>query len=248
MVILTILYNWYNERMNRKLSLGRITLDVILGTMILPTLASFIFFTSFPQATLEAWFGVNPNDVSQTTGIGALVGTITSQIGFLALPLFRKWKKDLPEEALVFSKPSKREVLIIIATFLGLTGFDLIYGQTLLVLGVTIPSQLTLVDRGALSFLFLFIGGVIIGPTLEEIFFRGYLLPALKPRGIQLSLLMSAVIFALVHFQVFFIPLLLLTGYVLGYVYLKTKNLFVPIAIHMLSNSLAFLATVLGLQ
>ena len=77
---------------------------------------------------------------------------------------------------------------------------------------------------------------VIIGPIVEEIMFRGLLLPRLSVFGERFAIAVSALLFALFHGNLaqFFYAFAL--GLVFGFVYSKTGRLRYPILLHMLIN------------
>lgn len=83
---------------------------------------------------------------------------------------------------------------------------------------------------------------VVLAPICEEIYFRGYLYPALRNKlGKQPGLLINAVFFAFVHFElVGFLPRALL-GYGLAYLYEKRRSMVGPIIAHALYNGAVFL-------
>ncbi len=83
---------------------------------------------------------------------------------------------------------------------------------------------------------------VILAPVCEEIFFRGYLYPALRNRmNKQPAMLVNGLMFAAAHFDLFgFLPRFLL-GYGLCWIYDKDRTLGGPIAGHALYNGLILL-------
>ena len=82
---------------------------------------------------------------------------------------------------------------------------------------------------------------IVLAPLGEEILFRGVLYTAIRQHGHrQLALWVSALLFAAVHFYlVGFLSLILLAA-LLVCVYELTKNLFAPILLHSLFNSVNF--------
>ncbi len=90
------------------------------------------------------------------------------------------------------------------------------------------------------TFFLIFLGifACIIGPIVEEIFFRGFMYPALKNRlGIFWGVMITSVFFALLHGNVAaFLPILIL-GILLIYIYERTKSLTYSILVHMIHNS-----------
>ncbi|MCF6159202.1 MAG: CPBP family intramembrane metalloprotease [wastewater metagenome] len=84
--------------------------------------------------------------------------------------------------------------------------------------------------------------GVILAPVMEEILFRGFLLPALKNTfGSRYAIVISAFLFAGIHMDMFAILQIFILGLLLGYVYEKTQTLAAPIIIHVLHNSLTLM-------
>ena len=87
----------------------------------------------------------------------------------------------------------------------------------------------------------------IAGPIVEELFFRGFMYGAVRKRvGILPAILITSVLFALLHAHaVGFLPIMAL-GILLAYLYEKTGTLVTSITVHVLHNlcmiSLVFLA------
>ena len=91
----------------------------------------------------------------------------------------------------------------------------------------------------------------LIGPIIEELFFRGFLYPALRKKiGTFLSILLSSALFSLLHMTfVGFLPIFFL-GILLAYIYEKSGSLLSSITIHIIHNSCItlFLFIVKGLS
>lgn len=87
-----------------------------------------------------------------------------------------------------------------------------------------------------------FINICILAPIWEELFFRGILLRRLTIKwSPQKSIIVSSLLFGLIHVNPLTVIFAFLLGCVLGYVYLKTKSIIVPIVVHSFSNFFAFL-------
>ena len=82
---------------------------------------------------------------------------------------------------------------------------------------------------------------VFCAPCWEELMFRGFLLPSLATFiPLPAAVLLSSFFFALIHFSVQrFLPLLLL-GIIFGLVFVGSRNLAAPIALHALYNTYIF--------
>lgn len=86
----------------------------------------------------------------------------------------------------------------------------------------------------------------ILAPITEEILFRGLLLNRLKSKyGVNKALVVSSIVFALVHFDIG-IAGRVLFGLITGIMYLNTKSLLPSILFHIFANSLLLLPNLLA--
>ena len=86
---------------------------------------------------------------------------------------------------------------------------------------------------------------VIIGPIVEELIFRKLMIDRLGKYGARFALILSAVAFGLFHgnfYQFFYATLL---GFILGYVYINTRNVKYTIIMHMIVNFLGSFVSIL---
>ncbi|KAH6801886.1 CAAX amino terminal protease family protein [Perilla frutescens var. frutescens] len=82
---------------------------------------------------------------------------------------------------------------------------------------------------------------VVCAPLWEEIVFRGFLLPSLtRYMPVWCSILVSAVAFALAHFNVQRVIPLIFLGVVMGVTYSRSRNLLPPMLLHSLWNGFVF--------
>lgn len=81
---------------------------------------------------------------------------------------------------------------------------------------------------------------VALIPALgEELFFRGVLLKLFREitHNIHWAVIVSAILFSAFHFQFYgFLPRLMM-GLILGYLYVFTQNLWIPIIMHFVNNA-----------
>ncbi len=78
---------------------------------------------------------------------------------------------------------------------------------------------------------------VFVAPIFEEIFFRGFLLQGLRHYfGDTWAVLISSLIFAIIHFSVGSFLLLLVLGIILGVMRIKTNSIWPGIILHALNN------------
>lgn len=92
----------------------------------------------------------------------------------------------------------------------------------------------------------LFIAGVLTA-VLEEVMYRGYIYGNLKAvTNMVTAFIMSSLIFALMHFDIVYLPFLLLFSLLLCYLREKTQSIIPGIIVHALSNSIVILFMYLG--
>ena len=86
-----------------------------------------------------------------------------------------------------------------------------------------------------------FIVVAILAPMLEELFFRGFILRTFtKTWPPWLASILTAVLFALIHFQLQTILPLFFLGLILNYAYQRTGSVWTSVAFHSLNNTIAF--------
>lgn len=79
----------------------------------------------------------------------------------------------------------------------------------------------------------------ILPAVLEEFVFRGVLLQSMRRFGDGFALVVSAVVFSLLHLNLVQAPIALLMGLVIGYFVIRTGSLWTGIIIHFCNNLLA---------
>lgn len=81
----------------------------------------------------------------------------------------------------------------------------------------------------------------VLPAILEELVFRGYVLYALRPYGDWFAVAVSASLFGLMHGNIAQIPFALIVGIALGWLYIMTDNIWIPIAVHFINNGFSLL-------
>lgn len=86
-----------------------------------------------------------------------------------------------------------------------------------------------------------FISVAIIPPVVEELLFRGAICKSLKIYGKTTAVVISALLFSLMHTNAEQFIYTFVAGLFLGLVYVETRNILFPILLHFLNNSIAAL-------
>lgn len=144
---------------------------------------------------------------------------------FYTLTIIYLYKKNYIEEQKLNNRKYFSLILlgISIAAFLNMIIFLLLPSTT----KVTIPVYLSLISSG------------IIGPIYEEILFRYLLYNRLKSKySIRKSILITTIIFALIHISSIKIIYAFILGLILNITYEKYHNIIAPILIHIVANTM----------
>ncbi len=107
------------------------------------------------------------------------------------------------------------------------------------------------VDFGAVTGLWgnviYFVAVAIVPPIIEEFLFRGAILGSLRQKhGDALAVIISAVLFGLMHGNFIQTPVTFLTGLVLGYLTVKTDSMIPAIILHFVNNAWAVIYDILS--
>ena len=90
---------------------------------------------------------------------------------------------------------------------------------------------------GSTNILIAIISTGIIGPIIEEYMIRGIMYNELKQKySIMKSIVITTIIFSLLHFNLVQMIYALVLGFILIYMYEKTNNIKAPLILHMTSN------------
>lgn len=121
--------------------------------------------------------------------------------------------------------------------------FNLVYAAFLGIFGLEIqPDIEQMFDNTDFPFILL-LGGAIVAPIVEEIFFRGFIFAGLRNRwNWKVAALISAGLFALAHIlPTSLIPILIL-GLIFSFLYQVSGSIWPAILMHMLTNTVALSA------
>jgi membrane protease YdiL (CAAX protease family) len=159
--------------------------------------------------------------------------------------LFYNFKKNNIKSNLVYGKVKNyNQLFIILSVSMILSISSLFIVTTVLTFLSRInllyvfqnpqTSQRNVIDGPAMLSI---VNTVLIAPLVEELFFRGYLLNKLSEKyTVRTALIISTVTFSLAHFQTFWAVLLF--GFFLTVVYVKTKSLLISTICHSANNLL----------
>jgi len=187
-----------------------------------------------------------------------LLGVFVLQWGIILVPLLwiTRKKHKLKWKHFGFKKISPyKTILLIIGGYLMFLGVALIVSIIIIFFNVKIPGyqiQKDIIPLFGNDLLSLIIAGgviVVLGPIIEEIFFRGFLLRALSNKwGVIYGSIISAAIFAIFHLQPQSIIPIFILGLIINSMVIHSKSIWPAIGFHILNNGIVFIFEVLILK
>ncbi|MBE9178090.1 CPBP family intramembrane metalloprotease [Oculatella sp. LEGE 06141] len=223
-----------------------------LGFSVLVFVAFILIQTLVLTAFLSYQMAQNPSadlmllirDLS-TNGFVLSISTIASAPLCVALiVLFIKLRKRLSVKSYLGIRPPSRRELITwcLITIFVITIVDLLKS---LVDRPLVPNYVSEIYESALFLPALYLALIVMAPVFEEVFFRGFMFQGIKHSALgNLGAIgLPAIVWAIIHLQYAWYDIagIFVFGVVLGYAQLKTKCIYVPIAMHALNNLLAVL-------
>ena len=100
--------------------------------------------------------------------------------------------------------------------------------------------------QGALQFALTFVKTVLLAPLLEEMLFRGAVFHAFADRSDRFKILLSASLFALMHYSLTSLPYAFAAGLVISFFAVKKRSVKYGLALHFVSNLMTFIFSVLA--
>jgi membrane protease YdiL (CAAX protease family) len=124
-------------------------------------------------------------------------------------------------------------VLLILAM-----GFNLVYNVVLSQFDLESQMDLVALFEDLSSPWLLLVGGIVVAPVVEELFFRGFVFAGLRERyGWRKAGLISAGLFAVLHFQPLMVVPILLLGMIFAYLYHRSGSIWPAVIVHVLTNA-----------
>lgn len=210
----------------------------ILGAIGIFVLHIFSDILMIPIYLVEAMFSISsPDMLFYVEGIGSLIIKIIT-VKWL-LKIYSKKEEVLQKENTAI--PKKYYIYTIITILI----FRIIFDNSIGVLVEQIPINENIEEAFNQLFKYPIIAVVsicIVAPIYEEVIYRGIMLKGLsKKYNDKVAIVVSALLFAIMHmnFQQGINAFLL--GIVMGYLYTKTKSLYVSIFAHFINNGVGII-------
>ena len=228
--------------MLRLYHLSLLFLQQFLATIVITMLAAFGFVN--PQIADQYW-GLNPT-VFMFVYMGIYIVMMGAPMWFAA-SCFRMQRNPFGMHARV------RPAVFVATIFLGLAGCtlaNLVTNTWINVwsfFGIELQNIDLYVQPNVLSLLLNLFTFALLPALLEEMVFRGFVLQGLRGLGEPAAILLSSLLFGLMHTNMLQLPFAFLVGLVLGFLTVKTGNIWVAITIHFLNNGISVVMEYVGL-
>ncbi len=222
--------------------LGFRTGCVMLSMFFMQILTSFVLFRT-PLSELYY------SDAFYMHGISS-----ASQMFYTFLPFFVLYLVSKPSERNqmnIFDLPESKPIFVL-AVFSGLmvcllgNTANTFFSAILTVFGLEFTTGVddVVVPTSAPAILMYIIDIAVLPALFEEFAFRSVIMQPLRKYGDWFAILMTSLIFAVMHGNMVQIPFAFVAGIALGYFCIKTKSIWTSVTVHFLNN---FLSAVFGL-
>ena len=208
-------------------------------------------------ASLLVQSGIISLSLARDPVFNTIYSTVVSLLAFLGggLVIFAAERKNI-YDAVSYDAPKSGDhyTLIIIGIGVCFAASYIMSYVTYFLQGTALEPKMPDIGmpRDIAGFLAYLIMVSVIPAICEEFMFRGAVLQSLRKFGDRTALVVSTVLFALMHGNLVQIPFALAAGFVMGYAALKTGSLLIPMAIHFGNNLIAtlfsYIAQVSGSQ
>ncbi len=214
-------------------------LSYILSSVI--SRSQFLNELYFSDAMFKNFFGMLYSMICVALPFGAAY-FLLKRVGIIELPL------DAPK------KGSGLPLLIIGGMGIFYIGNVLttILITTLSDMGIELYSYTSTVETGAdvpesiFMFIVMTVHSAVIPAFVEEFAFRGVIMQPLRKYGDWFAIVLSAVLFGLLHGNMMQMPFAVVAGVVLGYVTVVTGSMWTGIILHFLNNFCSMVYSIIG--
>ena len=172
---------------------------------------------------------------------------ITVSITMMIIPaifLIKAEKRHIGE-IISFGKPEKKLFLPFILIGVGVCAFANSATNVIAIFledfGIYYSAPSLAKPNGFFGTILLIISTAITPALVEEFLMRGAVLGSLKKFGEDIAVLISAVMFSLMHANILQIPFAFIVGLILGFAAIKTGSIWTGIAIHFINNFMSVL-------
>lgn len=173
------------------------------------------------------------------------IGALTIPFIFYALHTQIPWQNALPLRKVPVKLVMASVMVSLSISVIGIYASDA-FSYLFSLLGIYFYVPILILPTDIVSTIFYVLNLTIIPALLEEFAFRGILMQSLRRFGDSFALVVSAILFSLVHVSPLSKPNAFVMGLAIGYFVLFTGSVHTGIIIHLVHNVLTLLISQLG--
>lgn len=149
------------------------------------------------------------------------------------------------------NKAPKKFILLGVVSCIGIGMISniiyLIYSTILKRIGITIPAPdfSFPVQRGFLILFLIYV--CLLGPIMEEIIFRGFILRSMQKYGNLTAIIVSSILFSMFHLNLVQFINPVLVGMLLAFIAIKSESIFPSMIAHIFNNTITFMTAAVSL-
>jgi len=175
-------------------------------------------------------------------GFFAYVINIIFQYAAFALPALLYYRKR-PElwPSLRLTPLGPWCLILVIAAAVGMLALNWISVYWAIIIksiGLTPDLGGAMIVRNGTELIWFYAYGALAPGAFEELLFRGFLLPAFESKGPRTAVIISALLFAMLHGSIEALPVHIVLGIILSLLVLKTGSLIAPMLYHAAHNAI----------
>lgn len=219
---------------------------MFIGLAMLITLAAQIFW-SVVYFNIMKLFGIDNAaaiEIAQRPIVNQFINQILSALIFTLPFLVVTSGCQLKLYSIAsYKKPDKEFLLPIIFISISFFSFANLASSVVTSIfasgGIEVTGGTMPETTGIYGFIVSFIGAAIVAPLTEEFAMRGVVLGALRKYGDGFAIIVSALLFGLMHGNFMQIPFAFVVGLALGFAVVKTGSVWTGVIIHFINNASA---------
>lgn len=213
----------------------------------------FIFSRSYLTKAVKFFYGFAPHMDMIENSLIQILSLITSTLIIKAIYKIKISDVFRRDESVTLPRDAKHRITRGIKLFAIVYTINVVCSLVVMLIemafnksGISVPDvDFSFSKNNASTIIIYFLATIVIAPIIEEFIFRGLILKLLKPYGLWFSVIITSMMFAIMHGNIpqgigaFFI------GMILAIVTIKTGSVVPAIFLHAMNNLIPFIGTVL---
>ncbi len=216
----------------------------MLGVMILSYLLIMNLVTPYiyliVMSTVPVFGWLTEGVLRQLAGMAAYIIALGAPLLIYRSLVSIPWRQAIPVQHTGFINLTASGFLTLGSSIVGMYASNALYELLSYVdLVPQYPVEPTPMSGGTIVFILYVINIAVLPALIEEFIFRGVVLQSLRRFGDGFAILISSLLFGLVHLNFIQTPNAFVLGLVLGYLVVKTGSIWVGVLGHFLNNFLS---------